>query len=192
MNINQLIPGITDELATLWQGTSSEAKLEMNGFLPEQRVFIAAEHLYEPLKGTDHQDAFLAGRMYLDARKLLIKFGEAKVLPLKPELQPVFDAVNNLKVCRKLTDVIKIWSPDWESIINGLVSEEYEFGQNRFMIIGYKGDGQRPSIRIISRVIGTIDESSPGYNPYLPKFNIGDETLINTLQLEQVLNRRVD
>lgn len=69
---------------------------------------------------------------------------------------------------------------------------EFEFGQNSFRILGYLGDGRRGSTRCECRVTGIIDQKNPSYTPELQKFKIGDRIKMTTLQLETVLNRRID
>lgn len=194
MLISELIPGISDELAYLWDETPYDMKCQSNGFVAEQRVFLIANTHYELARESKDPDVLLARKLWVDAGDLVIELGRKKILPLKPEIAPAFHLLNQgSKIIRPaMIDTFMAWSPDWETLINELRDTEFEFGQNRFRILGYIGDGRRASTRVECRPIGFLEKDNPNYTPELQKFKLSDRIKISTLQLETVLGRRID
>jgi hypothetical protein len=193
--IQTLIPGISENLVSMWRTTPHEVKVNLNGFVPEQRIYILAEGNYDIMRNNKDPDVFLFKGLWEEAGNLLIAMGREKILPLYPQFSEAFGMADNCLLRPKLIEGIMKWNPNWEQIINNLAGTTFDFGQNKFKVLGYHsmdGSPQRPSVRALCEVVNFLDKSNSRFNSRLQLFDIGTQVKLGTIGLEEVLSCRID
>lgn len=193
--IQTLIPSISENLVAMWETTPHDMKVKLNGFVPEQRIYILARGNYEIMRDNNDPDVFFFRGLWQEAGDLLIAMGKEKILPTQPQLTDAFAMADNCMLRPKLIDTIMHWTPNWEQIINDLAGTTFDFGQNQFRVVGYysmDGSSQRPAVRVLCEVVDFLTSNNPRFTSGLQLFDIGTQVKLGTMGLEEVLERRID
>ncbi len=187
--MNKIIdfPKISNDLAKLVDGYPYKLKTRTNGMVFEQRLYLMARCFHETNLEVPEEEqetsTIESAQLLQEAEDLLLKYGKSILSPF---------LVKNLYlegVKKRAIQVLMVWKPDWQTIINNLAGTEFEMGRNRWNIVGYYHDENskdRSGVRIHCRIIGFIDGSSN-----IPQMPLGGIYLLGTHQVEYGLQRKL-